>query len=216
MPGDLLAPPSWGSAFTFSLDEAIKYARDGLPLDHKGIRTRTIHVAFDTKVLTLIDRLLNRNPSDFGGQIDNFVYFCTVYILRKLADYGIPEEGPMPTPLLELDQLSQEAEGALALKRLAEDDVGLDFVIDMATYAGDWGTVCEQLNMLRTMFGQIRWDSIRRLVEQTQAGRRSLYNAVVKLNTLPMLTEEQREQAEWWSTWFDQWHMPSPRYGTEV
>ena len=209
MPKDpLTTPPSWGG-FTFNFDEAARYARDGLPLDRKGSRMRIIHVPFDVKVLNLIERLLNRNPNDFGGQVDNFVYFCAVLVLRKLAEGGIPDEGPLPTPLLMLDQLSREAEDALALKRIAEDNVGMDFVIETAVQAGDWETVCEQLRMLRDVYSQVKYDSMRRLVEKAQASRHALYNAVVKLNTLPegTLTEEQGDLAEWWSEWFTHWGM---------
>lgn len=207
MPEDPLVPPSWGDIIKFDFEEAARYARDGLPLDRKGTRMRVVHVPYDVKVLNLVERLLNRNPGDFGGQIDNFVYFCTVLILRKLAEGGIPEEGPLPTPLLMLDQLSKEAEDALALKRISEDSVGLDFVIETAVQAGDWETVCEQLSMLRSIYAQVRWDSMRRLLEQAQAGRLALRNAVVKLNTLPeaTLTEEQHELAEWWSHWYSAW-----------
>mgnify|MGYP001604790255 FL=1 len=211
MPNDPLTPPSWGSFVIFDFEEAAKYARDGLPLDRKSGRLRTVHVSFDTNVLNLIDRILNKNPSDFGGQVDNFVYFCTMLTLRTLAEHGVPEEGPLPTPLLSLDQLSQEAEGALAMKRLVEDNVGLDFVIETAVQAGNWHTVCEQLDMLRTTFGAVKWDSMRRIIEQAQAGRQVLYNAVIKLNTLPdkALTDEDREQAIWWSEWFNGWHQPT-------
>lgn len=211
MPTDPLVPPSWGSLFAFDFEEAAKYAREGLPLNNKGSRMRTVHVSFDVNVLNLIDRVLNKNPSDFGGQVDNFIYFCTMLTLRTLAEHGVPEKGPLPTPLLALDQLSQEAESALALKRLAEDTVGLDFVIETAVQAGNWHTVCDQLDMLRTTFGGIKWDSMRRVIEQAQAGRQVLYNAVIKLNTLPgeALTDEDREQALWWAEWFSGWHQPT-------
>lgn len=205
---DLTIPPSWGS-FSFDFEEAARYARDGLPLDRKGTRMRTVHVPFDVKVLNLVERLLNKNPADFGGQADNFIYFCTVLVLRKLADNAVPEGKPLPTPLLMLDQLSQEAEDALALKRIAEDSVGLDFVIETAVQAGDWGAVCDQLKMLRALFDQVKWDSMRRLLEQSQASRHALYNAIAKLNTVAngALTEEQREVAEWWHDWFSSWHL---------
>ncbi len=204
-----ITPPSWGDYSKFSFDEAARYARDGLPLDRKGTRMRIIHVPFDVKILNLIERVLNRNPSDFGGQADNFIYFTTVLALRKLAENGVPEEGPLPTALLMLDQLSREAEDALALKRIAEDNVGLDFVIETAVQAGDWRTVCEQLSMLRDLYSQVKWDSMRRLLEQAQAGRHALHNAVVKINLLPpgTLSEEEAELAEWWSEWFTHWGM---------
>lgn len=207
MPEDPLTPPSWGNYFTFNFEEAARYARDGLPLDRKGSRMRVIHVPFDIKVLNLIERLLNKNPGDFGGAVDNFVYFTCVLVLRKLAENGVPEEGPLPTPLLMLDQLSREAEDALALKRIAEDNVGMDFVIETAVQAGDWEAVCAQLSMLRDLFSQVKGDSMRRLLEQAQAGRHALSNAVVKINTLPdgALSEEQAELAEWWSEWFTHW-----------
>lgn len=207
MPEDPLTPPSWGNYFKFDFSEAAQYARDGLPLDRKGSRMRVIHVPFDVKVLNLIERLLNRNPGDFGGQVDNFVYFATVLILRKLAENGVPEEGPLPTPLLMLDQLSREAEDALALKRIAEDNVGMDFVMETAVQAGDWATVCEQLEMLRDLYAQVTSTSMRRLLEQAQASRHALHNAVVKINSLPegVLSEEQTDLAEWWSEWFTHW-----------
>ena len=200
-------PPSWGQ-LKFDFEEAARYARDGLPLDNKGARMRVVHVPFDVKVLNLIERLLNRNPTDFGGQIDNFVYFCAVLVLRKLAEAGIPEEGPLPTPLLMLDQMSREAEDALALKRISEDAVGFDFVLDTAMQAGDYDSVCDQLKTLRELYQQVRWDSMRRLIEQSQAGRRSLRNAVIKLNTIPdgVLTEEQHKEADWWAHWFNNWN----------
>ena len=209
-PADI--PASWkAKGFELDFDEACKYARDGLPLDQRGRRTRVIHAHFGTDIIGVIENLFDQNPDDFGTNLDNFVFFSTLLVLRTLSKHGIPKKGPMPTPLLLLDQLSRGAEEAKAYKKMAEDNVGMDFVLETAVKAGDWGTICDQLTTLRDVFVQIKWASMRRLLESTQAGRHALKNAVVKLNTLPQgtLSEEQHEQAQWWSDWFTEWGQPS-------
>ena len=212
-PQDMQAIPSSWKAAGFELDfnEACRYARDGLPLDQKGRRTRVIHAHFGTDIIGVIENLFDQNPDDFASNLDNFVFFCTLLVLRTLSKHGVPKSGPMPTPLLLLDQLSRSAEEAQAYKKMSEDNVSMDFVLETATKAGDWNTICDQLNMLRDVFSQIKWASMRRLLESAQASRHALKNAVVKLNTLPQgtLSEKQHEQAQWWSDWFTEWGQPS-------
>ncbi len=206
-----MVPQSWKAAgFELDFDEACKYARDGLPLDQKGRRTRVIHAHFGTDIIGVIENLFDQNPDDFNSNLDNFVFFSTLLVLRTLSKHDIPRKGPMPTPLLLLDQLSRSAEEAKAYKKMSEDNVSMDFVLETAIKAGDWTTICDQLNMLREVFSQIKWASMRRLLESTQASRHALKNAVVKINTLPQgtLSEVQHEQAQWWSDWFTEWGQP--------
>ena len=206
-----MVPQSWKAAgFELDFDEACKYARDGLPLDQKGRRTRVIHAHFGTDIIGVIENLFDQNPDDFNSNLDNFVFFSTLLVLRTLSKHNIPKKGPMPTPLLLLDQLSRSAEEAKAYKKMSEDNVSMDFVLETAIKAGDWATICDQLNMLRDVYSQIKWASMRRLLESTQASRHALKNAVVKLNTLPQgaLSKVQHEQAQWWSDWFTEWGQP--------
>ncbi len=206
-----MLPSSWKAAgFELDFNEACRYARDGLPLDQKGRRTRVIHAHFGTDIIGVIENLFDQNPDDFASNLDNFVFFCTLLVLRTLSKHGVPKKGPMPTPLLLLDQLSRSAEEAKAYKKMAEDNIGMDFVLETAIKAGDWTTICDQLNTLRDVFSQVKWASMRRLLESTQASRHALKNAVVKLNTLPKgtMSAEQHEQAEWWSAWFIEWGQP--------
>jgi len=204
-------PPTagWGQLTKVDFEEAAEYARAGLPLDQKGKRMRSVRVPFDVGILNLIERVLNRNSADFEGQIDHFIYYCAVLVLRTLEGGGVPENRALPTPLMDLDQLSQAAEDALAMKRIANDTEGLDFVIDTALKVNDWPAVIDQLKTLKEIFYNCVHESMRRLMEQQMASRRLLRNAVTQLIVSPPaeLSVDEHALVEWWAQFFDDWHM---------